>query len=324
MRFSLLGGGRWGTALALHLGRLGHQVLVFDKSQKVVELINSGKHPYQEISMPQSVKATLSLEECLDFSSYVMLALPVQVIRSVLEGKRLSGKKVISASKGLEKETFKRVSQVLSEIDPEVEVFVLSGPSFAREVSEGLPTALVLAGYNQEELKRIKDLISSPTFRVYLSKDPVGVELGGALKNVYAIACGISDGLGFGENARAGLITRSLAEMVRIGTSLGAQRETFYGLSGLGDLLLTSTSKQSRNYTFGYLLGKGYKVEEALGELNQTVEGFHTTLALYRLTLELGAYAPISHGVYRVLYEGLPPKECALELLKNPPQGDFE
>mgnify|MGYP001770628718 CR=1 FL=1 len=324
MRFSLLGGGRWGSALAVHLGRLGHEVIVFDKSQEVVELINKGRHPYQDMDIPKGVRATANLEEALNFSQYLVIALPVQAIRSVLSGRELMGKKVISASKGLEISTFKRVSEVLKEIEPSVEVFILSGPSFASEVSKGLPTALVLAGEDEEELRRLRGCISSESFRVYISKDPVGVELGGALKNVYAIACGISDGLGFGENARAGLITRSLAEMVRIGTSLGAKKETFYGLSGLGDLVLTSISKQSRNHTFGYLLGRGSTVEQAMKELNQTVEGYYTTLALRELTSKLGIYAPIAQGVYKVLYEGLSPKECAHELLRTPPQSEFE
>jgi len=324
MHFSILGGGRWGCALASHLGRLGHKILVFEKNPTIIDLINTGKHPYVEGVELKGVQATHDLEEALNFSDYIILALPVQVIREVLKGKSLRGKRIISASKGLEISTKKRVSEVLLEIDPEVEVFCLSGPSFASEVSKGLPTALVLAGKNREEMERIRGWISSEGFRVYLSTDLVGVELGGALKNVIAIACGISDGLGFGENARASLITRGLAEMVRVGVSLGARRETFYGLSGVGDLFLTASSSQSRNRSFGYMLGQGLSVEEALKRLNQTVEGVHTVKAVYELSESLNIHAPISLAVYKIVVEGFPACEVALELLKRPPQTPFE
>ena len=324
MNFSVLGGGRWGTALALHLGNLGHRVLVFERKEETVRLIKEGKHPYMEGVKLRGVDATQDLDKAIDFSDYIIVALPVQAIREVLGKKALVGKRIISASKGLEVGTEKRVSQILLEIEPSVKVFCLSGPSFASEVSKGLPTALVLAGNDLEEMEKIRNWISSENFRVYLSTDLVGVELGGALKNVIAIACGISDGLGLGENARASLMTRGLAEMVRLGVSLGAKKETFYGLSGMGDLFLTASSPQSRNRTFGYLLGQGLSVQEALQRLNQTVEGIHTVKAVYKISTERGLYAPISTAVYKVVVEGLPPKETALELLRRPPQNPFE
>ncbi len=323
MNFSLLGGGRWGAALAFHLGNLGHKVMVFDRNEEIVRVIREGRHPYTEASL-KDVDATQDLDKVLAFSDYVIVALPVQVIREVLRGSSLKGKRVISASKGLEVGTEKRVSEILLELEPSLKVFCLSGPSFASEVSRGLPTALVLAGADIEEMERIRGEISSENFRVYLSTDLVGVELGGALKNVIAIACGISDGLGLGENARASLMTRGLAEMVRIGVSLGARRETFYGLSGMGDLFLTASSPQSRNRTLGYLLGQGLSMEEILRRLNQTVEGIHTVKALYRLSTERGIHAPISTAVYKVVVEGYPPREVALELLRRPPQSPFE
>lgn len=324
MRFSILGGGRWGTALAVHLGNLGHTLMVFDRKEEVIKALNEGRHPYMEGIKIKGVRATAQIDEALAFSDYIVLALPVQAIRQVLSGKDLKDKKIISASKGLEVGTEKRVSEVLLEIEPSVKVFPLSGPSFASEVSKGLPTALVLAGEDLHEMEKIRGWISSENFRIYLSTDPAGVELGGALKNVIAIACGISDGLGLGENARASLITRGLAEMVRIGLSLGAKKETFYGLSGMGDLFLTASSSQSRNRTFGYLIGQGLSVEEALQRLNQTVEGVHTVKAVYRISLEKGLYTPICHAVYKVVVEGFPPLETALELLRRPPQSPFE
>ncbi|MDW8032237.1 MAG: NAD(P)H-dependent glycerol-3-phosphate dehydrogenase [Aquificaceae bacterium] len=324
MDFALLGGGRWGCALARHLGSLGHRVLLFDRNPYVVEEVNKGRHPYAKGLELKGVRATGDLEEALGFSLYVFLALPVQVIRGVLQGSNMAGKVFISASKGLEVGTQRRVSEVLQELEPSVEVLCLSGPSFASEVARGLPTALVLAGKNLEEMERIRKCISSDTFRVYLSTDLVGVELGGALKNVIAIACGISDGLGFGENARASLITRGLAEMVRIGVELGARKETFYGLSGVGDLFLTASSSQSRNRSFGFLLGQGLSVEGALERLNQTVEGIHTARAVYELSKRKNLHAPLSSAVYRVVAEGLSPQASALELLKRPPHNPFE
>ncbi|WPM31211.1 NAD(P)-dependent glycerol-3-phosphate dehydrogenase [Hydrogenobacter sp. T-2] len=324
MNFSVLGGGRWGTALALHLGNLGHRVLVFERKEETVRLIKEGKHPHMEGVKLRGVDATQDLDKAIDFSDYIIVALPVQAIREVLGKKALSDKRIISASKGLEVGTEKRVSQILLEIEPSVKVFCLSGPSFASEVSKGLPTALVLAGNDLEEMEKVRKWISSENFRVYLSTDLIGVELGGALKNVIAIACGISDGLGLGENARASLMTRGLAEMVRLGVSLGAKKETFYGLSGMGDLFLTASSPQSRNRTLGYLLGQGLSVQEALQRLNQTVEGIHTVKAVYKISTERGLYAPISTAVYKVVVEGFPPKETALELLRRPPQNPLE
>ncbi len=324
MNFSVLGGGRWGTALAFHLGNLGHSLMVFDRKEDIVRTIKEGKHPYMDGVKLKGVDATQDLNKALAFSDYVIVALPVQVIRQVLSGSSLKGKRFISASKGLEVGTEKRVSEILLELEPSVKVFCLSGPSFANEVSKGLPTALVLAGGDLEEMEKIRSWISSENFRVYLSTDLVGVELGGALKNVIAIACGISDGLGFGENARASLMTRGLAEMVRIGVSLGAKRETFYGLSGMGDLFLTASSTQSRNRTFGHLLGQGLSLQEALERLNQTVEGIHTVKAVHKLSMEKGLHTPISTAVYRVVVEGYPPRDVALELLKRPPQSFFE
>ncbi|MEJ5338137.1 MAG: NAD(P)H-dependent glycerol-3-phosphate dehydrogenase [Aquificaceae bacterium] len=324
MNFSILGGGRWGVALAIHLGKLGHSIMVFDRKEETVRTIEEGKHPYMEGVRLRNVGATQDLEDALAFSDYVIIALPVQAIREVLAQKPLRGKRVVSASKGLEVGTEKRVSELLLELEPSLKVFCLSGPSFASEVSKGLPTALVLAGEELEEMEKIRNWISSENFRVYLSTDLVGVELGGALKNVIAIACGISDGLGLGENARASLMTRGLAEMVRIGVSLGARKDTFYGLSGMGDLFLTASSAQSRNRTFGYLLGQGLPLEEALKRLNQTVEGIHTVRAVQRLAMDRKIHTPINNAVYRVVVEGYPPKDVALELLKRPPQSPFE
>ncbi|RLJ70893.1 glycerol-3-phosphate dehydrogenase (NAD(P)+) [Hydrogenivirga caldilitoris] len=324
MRFAVIGGGRWGTALGVHLGRNGNEALIYDINEETVGKINQGIHPYTEgVRIPEGVRATTSIHNVEDYENLVC-ALPTQTVRSVFSQINLKGKRVINASKGLELKTFKRVSQIIKEIEQECNVFALSGPSFAEEVSKGLPTAVVLA-YEQDEegAHQLQRAINSENFRVYLNPDIVGVELGGALKNVIAIACGISDGLGFGYNARAALITRGLVEMTRIGVRLGAKKETFFGLSGAGDLILTSTSDLSRNRTFGFLLGKGLSPEKALKEIGQVVEGVKTAEALKELTDREGIYAPITEAVYRVIIRREELKGVLREMLLRSPGEEF-
>ncbi len=321
MKFGVLGGGRWGVAVSMHLGNLSHDVLIFDKNREAVDLINKNKHPYMDLSLPESVRATTDSREVVKFSDTILLVLPTQVIRAVISELELADKEVISLSKGLEIGSYKRVSEVVREAEPSARVFVLSGPSFAKEVSLGMPTALVL-GYERELQDRAKELqeaFTSDTLRVYLNDDITGIELGGALKNVIAIACGISDGLGYGHNTRAALITRGLAEMVRIGIRLGAKKDTFFGLSGMGDLILTATSELSRNRSFGYRVGRGESVEMVLRELGQVVEGVETVKAVMKLSEELGVYTPISEAVYRVVIEGEDINSVARDLLLSSP-----
>ena len=321
MKFGVLGGGRWGVAVSMHLGNLSHDVLIFDKNREAVDLINKNKHPYMDLSLPESVRATTDSREVVEFSDTILLVLPTQAIRAVISELELADKEVISLSKGLEIGSYKRVSEVVREAEPSARVFVLSGPSFAKEVSLGMPTALVL-GYERELQDRAKELqeaFTSDTLRVYLNDDITGIELGGALKNVIAIACGISDGLGYGHNTRAALITRGLAEMVRIGIRLGAKKDTFFGLSGMGDLILTATSELSRNRSFGYRVGRGESVEMVLRELGQVVEGVETVKAVMKLSEELGVYTPISESVYRVVIEGEDINSVARDLLLSSP-----
>ncbi len=321
MEFFVLGGGRWGCALATHLGKKGHKVLVYDINPEVIKKINEGKHPYYEGIFLKNVKGTQFLRDMSRFKN-VICALPTQVVSEVVSKLDLKGKNFISASKGIDTRTLKRITQIVREREKEVNLFVLSGPSFAEEVSKGLPTALVLGYEREEEARRIQEALNSKTFRVYLNPDLVGVELGGALKNVIAIAVGISDGLGYGYNARSALITRGMHEMARIGEALGGRRETFFGLSGAGDLILTATSDLSRNRTFGLLLGRGFSPEEALRKIAQTVEGVKTAEALSRIIEEKGIHAPICMGVYRIL-KGEPIRKVVDSLLESPPGEEF-
>lgn len=324
MEFFILGGGRWGTALGVHLARRGHSVLIYDVNEEAVRRINEGLHPYlRDFELPRGISATSELGEAEAFRE-VICALPTQAVREVFSRLKLRGARVISASKGLEIHTFRRVTEIIRETQEDVEVFALSGPSFAEEVSKGLPTAVVLAYEGSADSAReLQRELNAENFRIYLNDDIAGVELGGALKNVIAIACGISDGLGFGYNARAALITRGLVEMTRIGVRLGARRETFFGLSGVGDLILTATSDLSRNRTFGFLLGQGCSPEEALGKIGQVVEGAKTVVALAELTEKMNIYAPITSAVYRVVVKGEDLKEVLREMLLRSPREEF-
>jgi len=316
MRLSIIGGGAWGSALA-HAFSQKHPVLVYDRNPKKVELINRGVYP-ADPSLPISprVRATADLNEALKFGELVLVAVPTQAVREVLK-KFPKGfdKPLINTAKGVEINTFKTISEIVSEILPSAEYFVLSGPSFAKEVVQNKPTAVVLSGFNKPLGLKIQSELNSESFRLYWNDDTKGVELGGALKNVMAIAVGICDGLELGLNARSALITRGLKEMALLGERLGARRETFYGLSGLGDLVLTATGDLSRNRRFGLAIGRGESVQKALEEIG-TVEGYHTVRAVYELSRKLGLEMPITETVYEVLYRNLPPKE-AVKILTN-------
>ncbi|NPA32784.1 MAG: NAD(P)H-dependent glycerol-3-phosphate dehydrogenase [Aquificae bacterium] len=321
MRFFILGAGRWGVALATHFSRLGHEVVLYDINEEVVEKLNRGIHPYIEGIVLKNVRATTDLEELSEFND-IVCALPAQVVGDIVKRVDLRGKRFISASKGIDHKNLKRISQIVKEAQEGVSFFVLSGPSFAKEVSLGLPTALVLGYEDRGEAQELREALESENFRVYLNSDVAGVELGGALKNVIAIAVGLSDGLGYGHNARSALITRGIHEMARIGEALGARRETFFGLSGAGDLILTSTSDLSRNRRFGFLLGKGYSVEEALSEISQTVEGIKTAQAVFKILEEKDIDAPICRGVYEVV-SGKDPKSVYPRFFESNPGEEF-
>lgn len=320
MRIAVVGGGAWGCALASVFGER-YEVLVYDRNPSKVEIINRGFcAPFPKEKLPPKVRATYRLEELFTFGELFLIAVPTQAVREVLKSFPPSfSKPLINTAKGVEVETFKTVSEIAAQILPQSPYFVLSGPSFAKEVAEKKPTAVVLSGFNRELGLQLQERLNSPRFRIYWNGDVKGVELGGALKNVIAIAVGICDGLGMGLNARSALITRGLKEMAFLGEHLGAKRETFYGLSGLGDLVLTSTGELSRNRRFGIAVGRGESVEKALREIG-TVEGYHTARAVYNLSKRLGLELPITETVYKVLYENLPLKEAVENLLNRSPK----
>ena len=320
MRLGIVGGGAWGSALA-HLFAQRHEVLVYDRDPQKVELINSGLYPADSsLRINRTVRATADWEELLKFAEIFFISVPTQAVREVLKRFPQGFEGIlINTAKGIEIDTFQTVSQIVEEILPKAQYFVLSGPSFAREVVLGKPTAVVLSGFNHPLGTELQTALNLPIFRIYWNDDVKGVELGGALKNVMAIAVGICDGMEMGLNARSALITRGLKEMAFLGERLGAKRETFYGLSGLGDLVLTATGDLSRNRRFGLAIGRGRPVGQALKEIG-TVEGYHTVRAVYHLSQKLGLELPISQTVYRVLYEGLPLREAVENLLNRTPK----
>ncbi len=320
MRLGIIGGGAWGCALA-HVFSQNHEVLVFDRDPRKVKLINSSVYPADvSLKIDHRVRATESLDELLEFAEVVFISVPTQAVREVLKKFPSEfGKPIINTAKGVEIKSFKTLSEVVSEILPRAEYFVLSGPSFAREVVCGKPTAVVLAGFNSRLGKELQNALNLPKFRIYWNDDVKGVELGGALKNVMAIAVGICDGMEMGLNARSALITRGLKEMAFLGEKLGAKRETFYGLSGLGDLVLTATGDLSRNRRFGLAIGRGKKIPQALREIG-TVEGYHTVKAVFNLSQKLDLELPITETVYRVLYENLPLEKAMKNLLNRTPK----
>ncbi|HID79008.1 MAG TPA: NAD(P)-dependent glycerol-3-phosphate dehydrogenase [Aquifex aeolicus] len=320
MRLGIVGGGAWGCALA-HVFSQNHEVLVFDRDPQKVKLINSSIYPADRtLKIDRRVRATESLDELLEFAEVIFISVPTQAVREVLKNFPPEfNKPVINTAKGVEIKSFKTLSEVVSEILPRAEYFVLSGPSFAREVVCGKPTAVVLAGFNHELGKELQKTLNVPKFRIYWNDDVKGVELGGALKNVMAIAVGICDGMEMGHNARSALITRGLKEMAFLGENLGAKRETFYGLSGLGDLVLTATGDLSRNRRFGLAIGRGKKIPHALREIG-TVEGYHTVKAVFNLSQKMGLELPITETVYRVLYENFPLEEAMKNLLNRTPK----
>ncbi len=326
-RIAIVGAGSWGTALAILAARRGHVVRLWSHDAEIARAIGEQRENSVYLpgfSIPPSVRATTSLEEALEGAEVVIGALPSHVCRAMYESMRpLLHPRVlfVSATKGIEVETQMRMSEVLREVlrdQFEPRMVVLSGPSFAQEVARGDPTAIVAASYPLEYSQWIQRLLSGPAFRIYTSPDVVGVELGGAVKNVIAIGAGVVTGLGWGSNSVAALITRGLAEMTRLVVALGGRAETMAGLAGLGDLVLTCTGQLSRNRRVGIELGRGRKLPEILAGMRQVAEGVRTTRAVYGLSRRLGVEMPITAGVHALLYEGRDPREVAAALMERP------
>lgn len=321
---AVIGAGAWGTALAKLLADKGNPTALWAHQGELAHRIEGERqnHRYLPgVALPASLRATSDLEDALRGAELVLLVVPSHALREVVReagGHVPRGALVCSATKGIENDSLMLMSEVLVDAlgrDVEPRLTYLSGPSFAREVAAGQPTTVVVAGRGERETHAVQRMLATDRFRVYSSDDVVGVEVGGALKNVVAIAAGICDGLGLGHNARAGLITRGLAEMARMAAAKGANLLTLAGLSGMGDLVLTCTGELSRNRTVGIEMGRGRKLDEILAGLGHVAEGVKTAKSAYELANKLGVSAPISVEVYRMLYEEKPPQQAVVDLM---------
>jgi glycerol-3-phosphate dehydrogenase (NAD(P)+) len=326
---AVLGAGSWGTALAVLLCGNGHRVRLWGHEVEQVDALKrDGENRLflPGIPLPGDLTATVSLDEALDGASDCLVVVPSHAFRRVIEQVAIRLPEAMGlawATKGLEPTTGALLHTVAEETMGHRSLAVVSGPSFAQEVARGLPTAVTVASVDSSFAQRVARLLHGGRFRAYTSSDMVGVEICGAAKNVLAIATGIADGLGFGANTRAALITRGLAELIRVGTALGGRAETFMGLAGIGDLVLTCTDDQSRNRRMGLALASGEGLAEAQARIGQEVEGVVTALAVHRLANRLGIEMPISEQVYRVLYEGVSPEQATRALLDREPRAEF-
>ena len=328
--FSVYGAGSWGTALALQLARNGIDVQLWGHRPSQLQQYNDARENSDYlpgITFPDTLRCNDDLKAMTQHSLYQLIVVPSHGFRVLLEQLQpllSSEHKVLWATKGLELKTGKLLHELIEEILPQISQYgLVSGPTFAAEVASGLPTAMTVASNNDLLGEQISAAFQSENYRVYTSNDIIGVELGGAVKNVLAIAAGITDGLGFGANARTALITRGLAEILRLGTAMGAQPETLMGLSGIGDLILTCTDNQSRNRQLGLALGAGKSLEQAIKDIGQAVEGAKTSQSINLLAKRAGVEMPICAAVQQILYEGLPPQEAVRALISRKPKPEF-
>ncbi|UOB78872.1 NAD(P)H-dependent glycerol-3-phosphate dehydrogenase [Bacillus sp. ZJS3] len=315
---TVIGAGSWGTALSMVLADNGHEVRIFGNNKKQIREINeqhTNKAYLPGIQLSKGIKGYESLEEAMDGVNIVLLVVPTKAIRGVMRNLKSIVKQpitIIHASKGIEPGSFKRISEMIEEEMPKelVEsIVVLSGPSHAEEVSLRHPTTVTAASYHLQAAEDTQRLFMNNNFRVYTNRDVIGVELGGALKNIIALGAGISDGLDYGDNAKAALISRGLTEITRLGCEMGANPLTFAGLTGVGDLIVTCTSIHSRNWRAGNLLGKGHNLDEVLENMGMVVEGVRTAEAAYHLAKKVNVEMPITNAIYNVLFNGKSAKE---------------
>jgi glycerol-3-phosphate dehydrogenase (NAD(P)+) len=327
---AILGAGSWGTALTIHLGRRGARARLWARDETLArEIRETGENRryLPGLSVPGQAGVTGDAAEALRDAGLVVVAIPSQFVRATLSSLMPHlepGAILVSATKGMEPEGGLRMSELLAELAPGHPIAVLSGPSFAREVALGRPTALVAASARLEVARAAQAALAGPALRVYTNRDVLGVELGGALKNVIAIAAGLSDSLALGENARAALVTRGLVEMARLGVALGASARTFAGLAGLGDLVLTATGTLSRNRALGLAIGQGKSLRDAEAATRTVAEGVRTVSSALRLARGAGVSLPICSAVAAVLFDGMPVAEALAALLAREPRPEEE
>lgn len=323
MKIAVIGSGSWGCAAAILLANKGYDVYLWSWQQSETDRLNADRENKDVLPgrhFPDNIICSHDMAFCVDGADLIVTVAPSIATRST--AKQLSqfiasGQTLVNLSKGLEAESLLTLSQVYREEIPNAKIAVMSGPSHAEEVSLRLPTVNVVAAYDDGVAEYVQSIFSCDFFRVYTSNDVIGIELGGAIKNVIALCSGISDGIGYGDNTRAALITRGIAEVKRLGTAMGAKEETFAGLSGIGDLIVTCTSMHSRNHRAGILLGKGYTLSETLEEIHMVVEGVNTAKAAYTLSQKYGVSMPITEQTYNVLFENQSAKDAVKSLMSR-------
>lgn len=327
---AILGAGSWGTALGVVLADCGMNVTLYGKNEGRADDINqNSKNSYYlpGIDLPKTISATTKMQDVVD-KSLILLVVPSQVARTVLTELREAGIPketiILTCNKGIDPESGKLMQATVREFFPDNPIAVLAGPSHAEEVASRKATAAVIGSDDEALSARIQEILTLPYFRTYTSTDVIGIELGGVVKNVFAIAAGTADGLGLGDNSKAALVTRGLAEMTRLGMAMGGKRETFQGLSGIGDLIVTCYSVHSRNNRVGRLLGQGKTLQEAIDELNQVAEGVPNAKNAYELARKLGVRTPLIDEAYEVLYNGKPCAQALKELLSRNPRSEID
>jgi len=329
MKIAVIGTGGWGTALAVLLHGNGHKVALWGRLPEEVEPIlaaGENKDFLPGVTIPKEILVTLDAEAALRGAELVVLAVPSHGMRPICEKLKVflsPGLPLVSVAKGIENETGARMSEVISDVVGTDRIVVLSGPSHAEEVGRGIPTAVVVAAKDTSLAAAAQKAFMNERFRIYTHDDVTGVELGGALKNVIAVAAGACDGIGFGDNTKAALCTRGLAEMTRLGVALGARRETFFGLSGVGDLIVTAFSRHSRNRGFGERLGKGETADHITGSTHMVAEGVRTAKSVWQVAHRLHVDVPIAAQVYAILYEGKAPKQAVRDLMTREAKPEF-
>lgn len=327
-KVSVIGAGSWGIALAMLLHKNGNKVTVWSALEDEIQMLNEKREHMDKlpgVKLPEDMIFTTDEKGAVEGADLLVLAVPSPFVRST--AKRIAscipdGMIIVNVAKGIEESTLDTLSEVIESEIPNADIAVLSGPSHAEEVGRGLPTTCVVGAKNKKTAEMIQDTFMSPVFRVYISPDILGIELGGSLKNVIALAAGMADGLGYGDNTKAALITRGIAEITRLGTAMGGSRETFAGLSGIGDLIVTCASVHSRNRRAGMLIGQGYTMEKAMEEVKMVVEGVYSAKAAIKLAEKYGVSMPIIEQVNAILFEGKKADEAVKDLMIRDKQNE--
>ncbi|MDO4344829.1 MAG: NAD(P)H-dependent glycerol-3-phosphate dehydrogenase [Eubacteriales bacterium] len=320
-KIGIIGAGSWGIALSVLLHNNGHDVSVWSVIKEEIAMLKEKREHESKlpgVHLAEEIRFTDCLEEVTKDKDVLIMAVPSPYTRStakMMKGLVEKGQIVVNVAKGVEESTLDTLTDIIEEELPGVNTAVLSGPSHAEEVGRGLPTTCVVGAHDKETAQYLQNIFISPVFRVYTSPDMLGIELGGALKNVIALAAGMADGLGYGDNIKAALITRGIAEISRLGVAMGGKAETFYGLTGIGDLIVTCASVHSRNRKAGYLIGKGYTMEQAMDEVKMIVEGVYSAKAALAMAKKCGVEMPIAEQVNKILFEGKKAKDAMRELM---------